>query len=90
MVALLLGKPFHGQTRTVATAEERIIVAVVHQRTRKHCPAGQSAGVSPHRETRLTYVRDHSRGLPAGALVYRRRDYEPQSEDEELVREAFG
>lgn len=90
MVALLLGKPFHGETRAVSAPSERLVLTVVHQQEKKYCPAGQSAGVSPRREVPIVYVRDHSAGLPAGALVYRRRGYEPQAEDEDLVRQAFG
>jgi hypothetical protein len=90
MIALLLGKPCHGETRRIDTPKEclRIVIDVIPER--KHCPAGQCAGISPRRETVLIYQRDHSPGLPDGAVVYRRRGYEPQPEDEELGRMTFG
>lgn len=90
MKVLLLGKPFHGQTRSIDAVRERLELVVSDQPATKHCPPGQSAGVTPRRQLVVHYYRVRGNGMPDGALVYARDGYEPQPEDAELVRRAFG
>lgn len=89
MLVLLLGKPFHGQTRVIDSPREtlRLVSEVIPEK--KYCPPGQCAGFSPRRETVVIYHRDRSPGLPPGAAVYHCEGYEPQPEDLELVLRTF-
>lgn len=90
MIALLLGKPFHGEKRKVDRASETLkLEAEVIESTKGGDP-GQCSWKTPRRACVVTYHRVRPRGAPDGALVYVRAGYEPDEEDAGLVRRAFG
>lgn len=87
--ALLIGGPLHGETREVDPPRYAVDLVVAVEPERRALTGYGGVGYTPQRRHTHHYRR-WVQGLPPEAVVYVADGYEPQPEDEQLVRDRFG